>query len=183
MKKILRSKIFLVIITAIICSSISVYATYLYNSTQITYNDTSVENAINFLVRSYNSNYNYYSSQIASLSNNVTNNSQLVNNLGNTSKMSFYSGSSTKSFALGYRPDYIYCFADTSTIYTGGDYTVVAYNKNFDSAHILRANTIASSLIDISSFYSITNTGFTWKIVSDKWNGLKVYCFTGKQAS
>ena len=49
MKKILKNKIFLVLITAIICITVTVYATGEILASNITYNDTTVEGALNDL--------------------------------------------------------------------------------------------------------------------------------------
>ena len=59
MKKVLKNRLFLVLVTAIIVGSIAVYATSEILASQITYNDTTVEAALNDLYGKANKNITF----------------------------------------------------------------------------------------------------------------------------
>ena len=64
MKKVFKSRILLVIVTVILTGSISVYAAHKYAASNITYKDTTLDQALNTLYTTQNTTVNNLNSQI-----------------------------------------------------------------------------------------------------------------------
>lgn len=89
MKKILKNRVFLVIITAIICISISTYAAIKIQASEIGYKNGSVEDALNNLYNIANGNLSNYSCILLS-GNKETIGSEYACNLGDGVYRNFY---------------------------------------------------------------------------------------------
>ena len=72
MKKVLKSRVFAFILGALIFSSISVYAAHKYYASDITYKETTLDNALDTLYTTQNTTVNNLNSQITSLTNEKT---------------------------------------------------------------------------------------------------------------
>ena len=102
-----------------------------------------------------------------------------------TAHISFTSTSSAQTFDLGFRPKYISCAAIPSG---SGFYGLIIYNYDYSTSYALRliSNASTSSVSDtsltanvrtsLSTFYTISDSGFSWNVVSSSWLGKTVYC-------
>lgn len=199
MKKILKSRIFLVIATALVFTGIGVFADNLLAS-EVDYKETNVESALDSLYTTQNTtvanltnqnstlttNNQTLTTENTNLSNQVTTLTQEKNELQSelnslttaASSFSFKSGLQTKTFNLGFRPNYINCVGDFST--SANYYVIITYNKDLYSNYAVRSNGDASDKMELSYWYTLTNNGFTWNINASTWNNKDVYCIASK---
>ena len=179
MKNIINNKIFLVVITAIICSSLSVYAVKTFSANQVKYQNTPLDTTLDNLYQNALTISQMKSQHTELVQQDQTYQSEL-DKYKNAGSIAFTSSTSTQSFNIGFKPDYVSCFANTENVNTNSGYTIIVYNKSFDSENIIRTNQAASTKVALGNFISINNNGFTWNIVSDKWVGTQIYCSASK---
>ncbi|MBE6161425.1 MAG: hypothetical protein E7158_04320 [Firmicutes bacterium] len=205
MKKILKSRIFAFILGALIFSSISVYAAHKYAASDITYKNTTLDQALNTLYTTQNttvSNLQSHVSNLTSVNETLTNEKAALQSQINTkdatisslqsqlnslttaaSNFHFTSSTSVQTFNLGFKPKYINCFSNFKNI----EYESIIYNYDYDSSHVYKVNTADSytytysmAIREIAPFFTINNNGFSWNINSSEWNGVVVYCTASK---
>lgn len=193
MKKIFKkSNIFSFLLGALIFSGITgvVAATILakdmsYSPKDTTWKVDNVKEAIDDLYTTANTRIAGLNSQISTLeSQNSTLTSEKnelqsqLNSLTTAStSFSFTSTTTTQTFNLGFKPNYI---SFTAYFSSGNFYVNVIYNKDIDTNKVVRSNGDNSEKMDLSSWITLTDNGFVWNVNAESWNGIKVYCTASK---
>ena len=183
MKKALKSRIFQIVLTAIIFSGISVFATITITADQIEYApNISVKAKIDDLYTTATTVVTGLNNQISNLQTANINLQSQLDSLTPGASFSFTSSTSSKRFNLGFRPKYISCFANFNNI----EYETIIYSYDYDPSHAYKLNTsttdnpllYANAVRTLSTFFTINDDGFSWNITN--WNGVVIYCAASK---
>ena len=176
MKKVLKSRVFAFILGALIFSSISVYAAHKYAASQVTYKNTTLDQALNTLYTTQNTTVTNLQNQVSSLTSAnaaLTNEktalqsqvnakdatisslqSQLNSLTTAASNFHFTSSTSKQTFNLGFKPDYISCI----TYAENNRYIMMIYNKKYDADEIFRITSHIDSDTLVGSATLTSNT-------------------------
>ena len=173
----MKKTILTILITAIICITGTVIASN-YLASEITYNDTTVENALNDL-------YTRTDTTITGLNTQVTELQNQLDSITPTSKsFTFISGTSPLTFDLGFKAGYVSCVANNVS---DDALVMVIYNKDFNSKTVrLSANddsctwTRSTAYKETSFWFTIGDTSLTWNVTHSGWQGKTIYCTASK---
>jgi FtsZ-binding cell division protein ZapB len=176
----------LIVLGIIIGTSIGVYA---INASEIDYNNTKVDQALDTLYETQNTTVTNLTSQNQTLTQEKSELQSQLNSLTTASRtISFTSNLTKQTFNTGFKPDYVSCV----TINQGGSYIIILYNKDFDPNYAYRitsspstTNVVQQSLTEnarqqIEFWFSMNANSFVWNIDAESWNGLHVYCTLSK---
>ena len=159
--KILKSRILLVIVTIILTGSISVYAAHKYAASNITYKDTTLDQALNTLYTTQNTTVNNLNSQITTKDQTISSlQSQVETLTAAASEKDYVTGTfkinagTTNSPDLGFYPSKV---------------LIYRLSSNWSSMKIItRSDTKAVSSwgdtnTDVSYYWEMTSNGFKSK--------------------
>ena len=183
----MKKYILTILITAIICITGTVIASN-YLASEITYNDTTVENALNDLYTRTDATITGLNTQVTNLTNEKDELENQLNSLTTASKsFTFTSGTSPVTINLGFKAGYISCVANNIGASSEAMVTIT-YNKDFNSTKAIRVSVTAdscnqnatSATTPISNWFTINDTSITWNIAQAAWSGKTIYCTASK---
>ena len=178
----------LAFIIGVLISGVSVYAATQYLASEIAYNDTTVENALNELYTRTDTTITGLNTQVTNLTNEKDELLNQLNSLTTASKsFTFASGNSPVTINLGFKAGYISCITDNINNSALID---IVYNKDYNSSKVVRisattdgtgATTLRSNaLTDLANWFTINDTSISWNVTNAAWSGKTVYCTASK---
>lgn len=171
MKKIIKSRIFLVIITAILCTGITVYATSTYQASQVEYKDgKKVDAALNELYTKATT-YKNLSVSTTAKAEDIISGKTAYDNLGNLITGNISADCVSSSFATdsesvsssgkklaNFKPSFFIVFSKDSPWVGGGH----IYNVNYSATQIINfgVHNNTAGTDNLNNVYTITDNGF-----------------------